>query len=100
MPALREISVDETDKTISLDILNSDRVVWIKDGDEYAEGLSFNYSQLKDAIVRAQVHLGELTSIRRHPTSVKTLRRITILPRLFFLNFIDWSYVHVQDRRY
>ncbi len=60
-PEFRSITVDESTKSIVLDIENADRVVWLKDGEEHAEGFVFNYADIVDAIVRFQVELGDVT---------------------------------------
>ncbi|MBN1853274.1 MAG: hypothetical protein JW829_11140 [Pirellulales bacterium] len=60
-PLFQRITVDEEAKTISLDIQNCDRVVWIKDGKEHGEGLQFHYAELMDSIVRFQVTVSDAT---------------------------------------
>lgn len=55
MPTIKRISVDEGEKTITLDVTGHEKVVWIKDGEEHGEGLVFDYSALTDSIVRFQI---------------------------------------------
>ncbi len=61
MPEFRRITVDEEAKTISLDIKNHDRIVWMKDGKEHSEGPQLDYSALSDSIVRFQITVGDVT---------------------------------------
>jgi len=60
MPVVKSILVNETGQEIALNITGHDRVIWIKDGQPYGEGLRFKYSDIKDSIVRFQIISGDV----------------------------------------
>lgn len=55
MPNVKRIIVDEGNKSISLDVLGHDRVVWIRDGEPHKEGLIYDYSDIINSIIRFQI---------------------------------------------
>ena len=60
MPTVKRIFVDEANNTITLDVSGHDRVVWIKDGQPHEEGMGFDYSGIKDSIIRFQIIAGDV----------------------------------------
>ena len=58
LPVFKRITVDETAKTITLDIQNHDGITWIKDGEPHDEGESIDYSEMKDAMLRFSLNAG------------------------------------------
>lgn len=61
LPESKRITVDPTAATISLELRHANGVVWFVDGEAAAEGLSFDYSDLTDSIVRFQVSVDAVT---------------------------------------
>jgi len=59
-PVFRGISVDEDAKTISLDIRNHDGITWIKDGEVHHQGETIAYGEMRDAILRFEVHVDDV----------------------------------------
>lgn len=60
-PQFRGITVDENAKSISVDIADYEKITWIKDGEEYHEGDSIRYAEMKNAILRFEVLAGGRT---------------------------------------
>lgn len=54
-PEFNRISVDEDANTITLDIDNYDRIVWIKNGQEHTTGHTLDYTQMSGAVLRFEV---------------------------------------------
>lgn len=58
-PEFREITVDQDAMTISVDVANYDRIQWIRNGQEYGEGETIDYSDMRDTVLRFEVIAGD-----------------------------------------
>jgi hypothetical protein len=54
-PEFNGIAVDEEAGTIVLDFDNYERIIWIKDGEEYATGATLDISEMENAVLRFEV---------------------------------------------
>ena len=58
-PVINRITVHKEQHRIVVEVENSDRIRWIKNGEPYTEGHAIDYADMEDAIVRFEIDIGE-----------------------------------------